>query len=133
MPASANLIQTWWRMKVAFDIPTENVNRLISVLKIFKPVLDIDEYASKLSKETKFRNGILDFQNEFNNRRNEAESQVLVSPEQKNLDFLLKLNPKVLLLIRTILVLKYFSGRNKFKTAHKPYDFKETLDQVRLK
>ncbi len=130
MPASANLIQTWWRMKVAFDIPTENVNRLISVLQVFKPVLDIEELSSKLSKETKFRNGILDCQNEFNK---EDESQVLLSPEQKNLDFLLKLNPKVLLLIRTILVLKYFSGRNKFKTAHKPYDFKETLDQVRVK
>jgi hypothetical protein len=130
VPASANLIQTWWRMKVAFDIPTENVNRLISVLQVFKPVLDIEELSSKLSKETKFRNGILDCQNEFNK---EDESQVLLSPEQKNLDFLLKLNPKVLLLIRTILVLKYFSGRNKFKTAHKPYDFKETLDQVRVK
>ena len=62
----------------------------------------------------------------------EDSNQLLLSPEQKNLDFLLKLNPKVLLLIRTILVLKYFSGRNKFKSAHRPYDFKETLDQVRL-
>ena len=58
VPASANLIQAWWRMKVAFDMQTENLSRLISVLKAFRPILEIDESASKILNEPKFRRGI---------------------------------------------------------------------------
>ncbi len=42
---------------------------------------------------------------------------------------LAKLSPEHLILIRTILLLKYFAARQKFKLAYKPYDFKDVIEQ----
>ena len=42
---------------------------------------------------------------------------------------LLQLSPEHLILIRTILLLKYFAAKNKFKQAFKPYDFKDVIEQ----
>ena len=42
---------------------------------------------------------------------------------------LAKLSPEHLIIIRTILLLKYFAARHKFKLAYKPYDFKDVIEQ----
>ena len=42
---------------------------------------------------------------------------------------LLQLSPEHLILIRTILLLRYWAARQKFKLAFKPYDFKDVIDQ----
>ena len=40
-----------------------------------------------------------------------------------------QLSPEHLILIRTILILKYFCAKTKFKLAFKPYDFKDVIEQ----
>lgn len=42
---------------------------------------------------------------------------------------LLQLSPEHLILIRTILLLKYLASLQKFKLAFKPYDFKDVIEQ----
>ena len=49
------------------------------------------------------------------------------NPEQSSI--LLLLSFEHVLLIRTILLLKYFSAKHKFKLAFKPYDFKDVIEQ----
>ena len=106
-------------MRVAFDVPSEDLNPLISILKAFRPTFTNEESASK-NKNLKLPRSILENQNLFNDVSANDKTR-----EEKNLDFLLnKFDSKMLILTRTILVLKYFASRNKFKFAHKPYDFK---------
>jgi potassium voltage-gated channel KQT-like subfamily member 1 len=42
---------------------------------------------------------------------------------------LLQLSPEHLILIRTILLLKFYAAKTKFKEAFKPYDFKDVIEQ----
>ncbi|CAF0808994.1 unnamed protein product [Brachionus calyciflorus] len=42
---------------------------------------------------------------------------------------LMKLSPEHLIIIRTILLLKFFRAQKKFKLAFKPYDFKDVIEQ----
>ena len=42
---------------------------------------------------------------------------------------LLQLSPEHLILIRTILLLKFLAAKHKFKLAFKPYDFKDVIEQ----
>lgn len=42
---------------------------------------------------------------------------------------LLQLSPEHLILIRTILLLKFLASKQKFKLAFKPYDFKDVIEQ----
>jgi hypothetical protein len=53
------------------------------------------------------------------------------SNHQKNAAILMQLSPEHWILIRTILIMKYFAARNKFKLAFKPYDFKDVIDQYK--
>ena len=121
LPAAAASIQTWWRMKVALDIPTENTTRLVAVLKVFHPKKSTEKTDKN---ENIFEN--LDFRNEEDDdERDKILQQALEKQEKENLNFLYnKLRPKALIEIRTILILKYFVAQSKFKSAHKPYDFK---------
>jgi hypothetical protein len=132
LPAAAASIQTWWRMKVALDIPTENTTRLVAVLKVFHPKKSTEK-ADKT--ENPFEN--LDFRNEEDDdERDRILQQAMEKQEKENLNFLCKkLRPKTLIEIRTILILKYFAAQSKFKSAHKPYDFKgiNLLVKVRIR
>lgn len=42
---------------------------------------------------------------------------------------LLQLSPEHLIIIRTILLLRFFRAQHKFKLAFKPYDFKDVIEQ----
>ena len=125
VPAAAGLIQNWWRVKVAFDIPTDNVTRFVSVLKAFKP-------DQKYSREGEKKRDLESLnQEQLNDDENEKIN--LIKEQKKELDNLTyvteKLSPKNLIIIRTILVLKYFVAQRKFKSAHKPYDFSDAMEQ----
>ena len=51
------------------------------------------------------------------------------SASQNEESILLQLSPEHLILIRTILLLKFFAAKHKFKQAFKPYDFKDVIEQ----
>jgi hypothetical protein len=53
------------------------------------------------------------------------------SQSQSNSAILLQLSPEHLILIRTILLIKFFAAKNKFKLAFKPYDFKDVIEQYK--
>ena len=139
LPAAAAYIQNWWRMKVLMDIPTENIDRLINVLKAFETKVVYDESGAKLKPNKKIieANNYYDTINSFNGDEFEEKEkflrEALHKKESDNLDFLFKrLRPQTLVIARTILLLKFFAAQNKFKSAHKPYDFKDVIEQVRL-
>ena len=53
-----------------------------------------------------------------------------IEEELRNKEFIMnKLQPKRFILIRNILLLRYFVAKSKFKFAHKPYDFKDVIEQ----
>ena len=126
LPSAAAFIQTWWRMKVAFDLPTDNTNRLVAVLKIFyaKKIHDKnkEDETSSLYDNFDFRN------NEDDDAREAMLKEALEQQESDNLNFLCKkLHARHLIVIRSILILKYFVAKSKFKSAREPYDFKGFL------
>lgn len=51
------------------------------------------------------------------------------SHTSREYSILMKLSPEHLLIIRTILILKFFRAKQKFKLAFKPYDFKDVIEQ----
>ena len=123
LPAAAAHIQTWWRMKVALDVPTENTTRLVAVLKVFHPKKNSEKTDKSFLDNLDFRN------REDDDEREKMLQEALEKQESENLNFICKkLRPKTLILIRTILIFKYFVAQSKFKTAHKPYDFKGIID-----
>ena len=104
-------------------IPTDDINRLVTVLKAFEPKITSNENFFKIKSNKSYNDT-------FNSFQNENSKEALCKKESNNADdFLKKLNPKNLIVIRTILLLKFFVAKNKFKFAHKPYDFKDVIDQ----
>ncbi len=147
VPAAAYLIQTWWRMKVLMDVPTHNTTRLVSVLKVFETKNTNDENNNNNVK-TKSSNKKSQHYNYFEkidsnidnidskNEENVEEREIFLREERQkeqdseNYDFLFrKLRPQTIVMIRSILLLKFFVAKNKFKFAHKPYDFKDVIEQ----
>ena len=139
LPAAAAYIQNWWRMKVLMDIPTENIDRLINVLKTFETKIVYDESGVKLKPNKKIieANNYYDTINSFNDDEFKEKEKILRETlnkkESDNLGFLFKrLRPQTLIIARTILLLKFFVAQNNFKSAHKPYDFKDVIEEVIL-
>ena len=60
------------------------------------------------------------------------EFKMFLEKEQttRNYDYVVNnLRPETVLMIRTIVLLRYFVAMNKFKFAHNPYDFKDVIEQ----
>jgi hypothetical protein len=55
-------------------------------------------------------------------------SNISFNSNDKNA-IIFQLSPEHLILIRIILILKYFCAKTKFKLAFKPYDFKDVIEQ----
>ena len=134
VPAAAYLIQTWWRVKIILAIPPDDINRLVTVLRAFEPKSTIDEngFKNKQNKKLNEANHYYDTVSSFHGEeeREKFIREALHKQESDNIEFLFKkLRPKNLIIIRTILLLKFFVAQNKFKCAHKPYDFKDVIEQ----
>lgn len=168
VPAAASLIQTWWRLKVIYDIPTDNTSRLVAVLKVFeakasstnkeaknKKISNFNTQTSNESQQNFMQNHKLLFdldpidsskQDENGNssgifaKKSEENEQFLNElnmfrryyneREIKNREYIdHKLKPQTIVLLRVIFVLKFFVSKRKFKFAHKPYDFKDVIEQ----
>jgi hypothetical protein len=65
----------------------------------------------------------------INKKVNYSNSSSSTSQTNEDPSILLQLSPEHLILIRTILLLKYLAAKNKFKLAFKPYDFKDVIEQ----
>jgi hypothetical protein len=140
LPAAAAYIQTWWRLKVMLDIPPEKrkIDRLIAVLKVFHPKEIVDETGAKIKVNKKIigANNYYDTFTSFNDEKLDERENFLREAlddknDSENLEFLLKkLHPKNLVVIRSILLIKFFSAQHKFKFAHKPYEITDVCNFI---
>ncbi len=144
LPSAASLIQSWWRMKIGHNLPTRNSSRLVSVLKTFISISSYSHSGLKTGEEQnekkKHNNHLptavllrgLDMNHDLNEDEDDKliERELKHEREMKNREFVfLKLKPEQLVLIRTLLLLKYFVAKKKFQLANKPYDFNDVIDQ----
>ena len=123
-----------------YDIPPEKrkIDRLISVLKVFHPKEIIDESGAKIKINKKIieTNNYYDTVASFNGTKFEEREEFLREVlrdknDFENLDFLLKkLRPQNLVLIRTIVLIKFFCAQHKFKFAHKPYEITDVCNFI---
>lgn len=130
VPAAATLIQSWWRMKATALLSPSRSSCLAATIGTFdltKPFV----YAKRQNYYRKNYNSLASSlaNDEFKTNRNLDEDEPLVNSNQSNRksSILLKLSPEHLILIRTILCLKYFAAKKNFKSAYKPYDLKDDL------
>ena len=146
VPASANLIQTWYRMKVISQIPFTNTPRLLALLKVFKlnhidtqSIIQIDLNSKETKKKSPISNENLTATNakyviDPNKNEdicNEAEqllksSKGSVEPQSKVLH---NIDPRAITILRLLLILKFFVAKRKFVIAHQPYNFKDVIEQ----
>ena len=123
-------------MKVSFDIPTDNITRLITVLKVFEQTdtLDEDGFKTNHDRSKSERKSNMNFYDSNSSNLEEREHILLnkmQKQDSKNIEYIKnKVRPKQLVAMRTILILKYFVAQNKFKSAYKPYDFNDAIKQV---
>ena len=135
-------------MKVVSQIPTSNNSRLLSVLKVFqtnsltttkstthqnsntkelktkKSMFSIHGSPEKLiSPNARFirEDKIEDNDEIFEDRRHLISNNKAKYSEEAQLKMLKKINPKTIILLRVLLVLKFLVANRKFKFAHKPY------------
>jgi hypothetical protein len=129
VPAAASLIQNWWRM-VASRRPN-----LIATWRIYRVETKRSSKYNRLSS-TPFVTGsnasgngtprMFHGQNVFNFSPNGApveKSSWRKIEKMEDLDNTLRVG------IRMIRVIKYHIAKRKFRQAHKPYDFKDIMDE----
>jgi hypothetical protein len=157
VPAAATLIQTWWRMKATLYLSTSNTSCLVATISTFD--ISKPYYSTSLRRlkkhfdaslhanyDTKFYGLDAPNKNVNNNISNDQQQQIntgdiyvnIMKPNYSNSSstsqtndesILLQLSPEHLILIRTILLLKFLAAKQKFKLAFKPYDFKDVIEQ----
>lgn len=151
LPAAASLIQAWWRMKATLVLSTSKSSCLAATISTFdlsKPLYssslrrlqkhldpsmcDHNRYFSDLDSP----NGHAPIVNNNNISHTSEKAKINSRDNFSDLSFsdnessiLLQLSPEHLILIRTILLLRFWTARQKFKLAFKPYDFKDVIDQ----
>lgn len=112
-------------MKILFDLPTSNPARLLATLRAFEKVSTESDKIKKENNTSKSNEQIHD-----NEEKNAFLERTHQTEESRIHDFLSnKLRPQTVIVIRTILLLRYFAAKTKFKFAHKPYDFKDVIEQ----
>jgi hypothetical protein len=151
LPAAASLIQAWWRMKVTLVLSTSKSSCLAATISTFdlsKPLyssslrrlqkhLDpsscgLNEYFANLDAPQSGRSSHPPFVSEkikLNSEQPTLTNFSDISFSENDSSVLLQLSPEHLILIRTILLLRFWTARHKFKLAFKPYDFKDVIDQ----
>ena len=129
VPAAAGLIQNWWRM-VAARHP-----RLHATWRIYRIEMKHSNKYSRQSSSSqaintshsqgntpRTRNGLISF--------NPSTTGVpLEKIHWRKIDSAEDLDAKQLLAIRMIRVIKYHVAKRKFRQAHKPYNFKDIMDE----
>ena len=158
LPAATSLIQAWWRMKVTLVLSTSKSSCLAATISTFdlsKPLYSSslrrlqkhldpssnshNEYFSNLDSpdsnthakkqpEIECKNKTHISKDTYSNNSNNFNFS-LNSFSENDSSVLLQLSPEHLILIRTILLLRFWAARQKFKLAFKPYDFKDVIDQ----
>lgn len=151
LPAAASLIQAWWRMKVTLVLSTSKSSCLAATISTFdlsKPLYSSslrrlqkhldpsscghNEYFANLDAPPQGTSNHTPFSNEkikLNTDQPTITNFLDLSFSENDSSILLQLSPEHLILIRTILLLRYWTARHKFKLAFKPYDFKDVIDQ----
>lgn len=151
LPAAASLIQAWWRMKVTLVLSTSKSSCLAATISTFdlsKPLYSSslrrlqkhldpsscghNEYFANLDAPHSGSSDHTPFINEkvkLNSDQPTITNFLDLSFSENDSSILLQLSPEHLILIRTILLLRYWTARHKFKLAFKPYDFKDVIDQ----
>ena len=129
VPAAAGLIQNWWRM-VAARRP--NLHATWRIYRVEVKRLD------KYNRQASSSNAININSNQNNTPRSRNGPTTLNSsatgvPLEKiswrKIENVEDLNAKQLLAIRMIRMIKYHVAKRKFRQAHKPYNFKDIMDE----
>lgn len=130
VPAAATLIQSWWRMKTTLVLSPSKASSLIATLNTFdlsKPLNNKRQISLRndiLLRSSSSQNGKND---ELNNKNEDCSEHLLKDDSVRRSSILLQLSSEHLISIRLIFLLKYFAAKAKFKSAYKPYDFKDDL------
>lgn len=122
------------RLKQHLDSINLNDDKSSFFLGLDSPQKDkLFEIPNRLKESEIKQEIVFDENSKFLNQRLSYEpcSSVVsnYSHSSREYEILMKLSPEHLLLIRTILILKFFRAKQKFKLAFKPYDFKDVIEQ----
>jgi hypothetical protein len=118
------------------DAPTihrSESERLIAEKKAEKPLRrEGSEHSLKSNKSGKRQLKQFTPINTYYNTTMSSYSPSVFNPDElssKYSKILIQLSPEHLILIRTILTLKFMAAKTRFKLAYKPYDFKDVIEQ----
>jgi hypothetical protein len=120
VPVAATLIQSWWRMKATSILSSSKSGCLAATINTFDLTKQIKKYQSKIS----FRTNTNQIESKLNSNKNDNEESKFLDRRRS---IILLLSTEHLILIRLILILKFFSAKEKFKSAYKPYDLKDDI------
>lgn len=143
-------------MKATLVLTSSNASCLLATVKTFdisKPIysislrrlqktldgncIEMNNYFNGIDAPLAEKNGddLTEPLNKKNDNQNTTSSTYSVTgltPAELSTTYskmLLDLSPEHLILIRLLLLLKFFAARSKFKEAFKPYDFKDVIEQ----
>lgn len=118
VPVAATLIQSWWRMKATSILSSSKSGCLAATINTFDLTKQIKKY------QLSFRTNTNQIESKLNSNKNDNEESKFLDRRRS---IILLLSTEHLILIRLILILKFFSAKEKFKSAYKPYDLKDDI------
>ena len=130
VPAAANLIQNWWRMVASRRSDIQATWRIYRIEVRRGP-----KYQQHLTAQygpdmiTNSGNGTPRIRNGSSNVNYNTNGISLEKSSWRKVDCSDDLNANQRTAIRMIRVIKYHVAKRKFRQAHKPYDFKDIMDE----
>ena len=118
VPVAATLIQSWWRMKATSILSSSKSRCLAATINTFDLTKQIKKH------QLSFRTNTNQIESKLNSNKNDNEESKFLDRRRS---IILLLSTEHLILIRLILILKFFSAKEKFKSAYKPYDLKDDI------
>jgi hypothetical protein len=118
VPVAATLIQSWWRMKATSILSSSKSRCLAATINTFDLTKQIKKH------QLSFRTNTNQIESKLNSNGNDNEESKFLDRRKS---IILLLSTEHLILIRLILILKFFSAKEKFKSAYKPYDLKDDI------
>jgi len=118
VPVAATLIQSWWRMKATSVLSSSRSRCLAATINTFDLTKKIEK------RQSSFRINANQIESSLNTNNNENEESKFLNRRRS---IILQLSTQHLILIRLVLILKFFSAKEKFKSAYKPYDLKDDI------